>query len=38
MNRQIRAREVRLIDDEGNQRGIVEIREAQKIADDAGLD
>ena len=38
MNRQIRAREVRLIDDEGNQLGIVEIREAQKIADDAGLD
>jgi translation initiation factor IF-3 len=38
MNRQIRAREVRLIDDEGNQRGIVEIREAQKIADEAGLD
>lgn len=38
MNRQIRAREVRLIDDEGNQLGIVEIREAQKIADDRGLD
>ncbi len=38
MNRQIRAREVRLIDDEGNQLGIVETREAQKIADEAGLD
>jgi len=38
MNRQIRAREVRLIDDEGNQLGIVEIREAQKIADERGLD
>jgi translation initiation factor IF-3 len=38
MNRQIRAREVRLINDEGEQLGIVEIREAQKIADEAGLD
>lgn len=38
MNRQIRAREVRVIDDEGNQLGVLDIREAQKVADERGLD
>jgi translation initiation factor IF-3 len=38
MNRQIRAREVRLIDDEGEQLGVVETREAQRLADERGLD
>ncbi|MEJ0049811.1 MAG: translation initiation factor IF-3 [Methylovirgula sp.] len=38
INREIRVREVQLIDAEGQNRGIVEILEAQKLADDAGLD
>src|ERR1700724_1335748 len=38
INREIHAREVQLIDAEGQNRGIVEILEAQKLADDAGLD
>ncbi|HVS01976.1 MAG TPA: translation initiation factor IF-3 [Thermoanaerobaculia bacterium] len=38
MNRQIRAREVRLIDSDGSQLGIVETREALRIAEERGLD
>ena len=38
INRQIRAREVFLIDESGNQRGVMNTFDAQKIADDAGLD
>ena len=38
MNRQIRAREVRVIDDEGNQLGILDTRDAQKLAEERGLD
>lgn len=38
MNRQIRAREVRVIDDEGNQLGVLETREALKLAEERGLD
>ena len=38
VNRQIRAREVQLIDADGNNRGPVPIQEALKIAEDAGLD
>ncbi len=38
INRDIRVREVQLIDHEGQNRGVVEIFEAQKLADDAGLD
>ena len=38
MNRQIRAREVRLIDDEGEQLGVVETREALRLAEERGLD
>jgi translation initiation factor IF-3 len=38
INREIRAREVQLIDAEGHNRGIVEALEAQQSADDAGLD
>ena len=38
INRQIRAREVFLIDESGNQRGVMGTFDAQKIADDAGLD
>jgi translation initiation factor IF-3 len=38
MNRQIRAREVRLIDDEGEQHGVVETREALRLAEERGLD
>ena len=37
-NTRIRAREVRLIDEEGNQVGIVAIREALQRAEDQGLD
>ncbi len=37
-NREIRVREVQLIDAEGQNRGIVQILEAQQLADDAGLD
>ncbi len=38
INRDIRAREVQLIDAEGHNRGIVEASEAQQSADEAGLD
>jgi translation initiation factor IF-3 len=37
-NRDIRVREVQLIDDEGKNRGVVPIFEALKIAEEAGLD
>lgn len=38
INENIKAKEVRLIDENGENRGIVSIREALAIADDAGLD
>lgn len=38
LNDQISARECRLIDFEGNQMGVFPVREAQRIADDAGFD
>jgi translation initiation factor IF-3 len=38
INRQITAREVRLIDQEGNQIGVVNTREAIRRAEEAGLD
>ena len=38
INREIRVREVQLIDAEGQNRGIVEILQAQQLADEAGLD
>ena len=38
INEQIRDREVRLIDDEGTQMGIVSLREAQDLADQKRLD
>ena len=38
INDMIRVREVRLIDDEGNQMGIVPTLDALKMADDKGLD
>jgi translation initiation factor IF-3 len=38
INREIRAREVQLIDAEGHNRGVVQIVDAQQAADDAGLD
>ena len=38
INEQIRDKEVRLIGADGEQLGIVSAREAQKIADEAGLD
>ncbi len=38
INEQIRDREVRLIGENGEQLGIMSAQEAQKIADDAGLD
>ena len=38
INEQIRDREVRLIGPDGEQVGVVSAREAQKIADEAGLD
>ncbi len=38
INEQIRVREVRLIDDEGNQKGIVPTREALEMAKEAGVD
>ena len=38
INEQIRDREVRLIGPDGEQIGVVSYREAQKIADEAGLD
>jgi translation initiation factor IF-3 len=37
-NREIRAREVQLIDSEGHNLGVVQILDAQKLAEDAGLD
>jgi translation initiation factor IF-3 len=37
-NREIRAREVQLIDAEGRNRGAVSLAEAQQAADEAGLD
>lgn len=38
INRQIRAPKVRLIDEKGEQVGVVTIQEAQKLSSDAGLD
>lgn len=38
MNHQIRAREVRLIDENGEQLGIMSGRDAQRIAEERGLD
>lgn len=38
INRRIRASQVRLIDAEGKQLGVIAIQEALKTADDAGLD
>ncbi|MBN2082835.1 translation initiation factor IF-3 [bacterium] len=38
VNRQIRAREVQLIDDQGENRGITPIQEALQMAEEAGLD
>ena len=38
INEDIKAREVRLIDAEGNNRGIVSIKEALAVADETGLD
>ena len=37
-NREIRAREVQLIDSEGHNLGVVQILDAQKLAEEAGLD
>ena len=38
INRDIRVREVQLIDAEGQNRGVTDIFEAQKLAEEAGLD
>ena len=38
INEQIRDREVRLIGEDGEQLGVMSSREAQKLADEAGLD
>ena len=38
INRDIRAREVQLIDAEGTNRGVTQLPDAQQLADDAGLD
>lgn len=38
VNRRIQAREVRLIDEEGGQRGIVSTRQALEMAEEVGLD
>jgi translation initiation factor IF-3 len=38
INREIRAREVQLIDAEGHNRGVVQILDAQALADEASLD
>ncbi|MBP5174364.1 MAG: translation initiation factor IF-3, partial [Treponema sp.] len=38
VNEQIRVREVRLIDDEGNQKGIVPTKEALEMAKERDLD
>jgi translation initiation factor IF-3 len=37
-NREIRAREVQLIDSEGHNLGVLQILDAQKLAEEAGLD
>ena len=38
INEAIKAKQVRLIDENGENRGVVSIAEALKIADDAGFD
>ena len=38
INEQIRDKEVRLIDAEGNQQGVVSLDVAMRMADEAGLD
>ena len=38
INRQIRAREVLVIDENGNQRGVMDVRSANALAEEAGLD
>jgi translation initiation factor IF-3 len=38
INRDIRVKEVQLIDAEGQNRGVLQLLDAQKLADDAGLD
>ena len=38
INEQIRDKEIRLIDEEGNQVGVVSSKEAQKLADERKLD
>ena len=38
INGQIRDKEVRLIANDGEQLGVMSAREAQKLADEAGLD
>ena len=38
INEQIRDKEIRLIDEEGNQLGVLSARDAQKIADEKHLD
>ena len=38
VNRQIRAREVLVIDENGNQRGVMDVRSANRLAEEAGLD
>ena len=38
VNRQIKAKECRLIDENGNQIGIMPVKEALKIAEEKGLD
>ncbi len=38
INRDIRVREVQLIDQDGNNKGVVQTFEAQKMAEEAGLD
>ena len=38
INEEIRAKEVRIIGDNGEQLGVMSAREAQKLAEDAGLD
>ncbi|MCF7933671.1 MAG: translation initiation factor IF-3 [Spirochaetia bacterium] len=38
INRQIRAREVRLIDQDGEMQGVVDTRDALKMAEESGLD
>ena len=38
INEQIRDKEIRLIDEEGNQVGLISSRDAQKLADEKKLD